>query len=283
MFLPIVQGPFRTGDDDSTSGGGGGGSGSGGGNTGGGGGSSSSPTVFDFDVTTVTSDYNLQQDLISRGHDGVSPVNVTLELGTFFNPITLNASSTSTAAFTAHLPAGSTLTLSIQGDVIGKGGAAGPPQSDTRFQGNSGGAGGHAISLQNVTANITVKSFSSIKGGGGGGGSGGASKGNRSFVDGVDGGCQFPETPDPGDSGGSGAGPNPAGAGSPSFPGGSGGDGGDFGQPGQAGTAARAVGTCAVNTAGGDPGAAGKAIHHVSNVTQTLTVQAAAVVAGATS
>ena len=280
MFLPIVQGPFRTGDDDSSSGGGGSGSGSGGsGNTGGGGGSSSSPTVFDFDVTTVTSDYNLQQDLISRGHDGVSAVNVTLELGTFFNPISLNASSTSTAAFTAHLPVGSTLTLSIQGDVIAKGGAGGAPQSDTRFQGNPGGAGGHAISLENVTANITLKSFSSIRGGGGGGGSGGASKGHRSFIgDGEGGGCQFPVNPVPGDSGGSGAGPGPASSGSNN-----GGNGGDFGSVGQSGTAGSAVGTCAVNTAGGDRGAAGKAIHHVANVTQTLTVQAAAVVAGATS
>ena len=276
MFLPIVQGPFRTGDDDSTSGGGG--SGSGGGNTGGGGGAGSSPTTFDFDVTNVTSDYNLQQDLISRGHDGVSAVNVTLELGTFFNPITLNASSTSTAAFTAHLPVGSTLNLTIQGDVIGKGGAGGAPQSDTRFQGNPGGAGGHAISLENVTANITLKSFSSIKGGGGGAGSGGASKGNGSFIAEGDGGCQFPQTPVPGGSGGSGAGPNPATAGSNN-----GGNGGDFGSVGQAGTAGSAVGACAVNTAGGDPGAAGKAIHHVANVTQTLTVQAASTVAGATS
>ena len=242
----------------------------------------------DFTVTLSSdvNNYNLATDLTNNGGsygagnwDGTSAITVILNIDA---GVTVYSANTSTPALVVDLATSdSVLTINNSGSVVGKGGAALGGQLST---GQSGIAGGHAMSMQDVTVTINNASGAKIQGGGGSAGSGGGSSQVGSAVD-SEGVCQDGSNRI-GGAGGAGAGATSATSaattGSAGAAGtGAGGDGGDFGQAGTAGGASSNSGCKVVNASGGPGGAAGKAIRHVSGVSQTL--NNSGTVAGATS
>ena len=177
-----------------------------------------------------------------------------------------SASTAQPALATGSWPAGSSITLTNNGTIVGKGGAGGAggyvysypvgyyDTEGTYYQytnwaaagGSSGTAGGVSISLSYPISIDTTNGF--IYGGGGGGG----------------GGSVFPasQSNDYGGTGGAGAGPGAATGGStgyyPGYNAGSGGTGGSYGAAGAVGNWSPAYGTS--GSAPGAGGAAGNAI-----------------------
>ena len=232
----------------------------------------------DFTVTLSSNvnNYNLATDLTNNGSnygagnwDGTSAITVVLNIDA---GVTVYSANTSTPALVVDLATSdSVLTINNSGSVVGKGGA------------RTGNAGGHAMSMQDVTVTINNLSGAKIQGGGGGGGGGGGATQHGSAVD-SEGVCQDGSTL-LGGSGGEGAGESSAtsaaGTGSAPSVGGQGGNGGGFGQAGTSGADAGGSGCKVSNGQGALPGAAGKAIRAVSGVSQTL--NNSGTVAGATS
>lgn len=158
-------------------------------------------------ISANTNDYNI----FTEAGSPTSPVNVEVTIN---GGVTVGATSTSNAAIdTGTLPAGSYVTITNNGDIIGAGGAGGQPDglvssgsncpSDGSAQ--NGGDGGDAINAQ---LDITIDNTSgNIFGGGGGGGGGGIATFIRLATD-IDICC--------GGGGGGGAGNNGGGGGLPS-------------------------------------------------------------------
>jgi hypothetical protein len=213
-------------------------------------------------LSSNTTNYNLANDLTNNyGWNGTDAIEVELTINSSINVF---STSTTTPAITAHLVAGSILTLNNSGNIIARGGAGGAGGT-SGGAGSAGGAGGHAISLQNVTATINNLSGAVIAGGGGGGGGNGSATGFSSHD--TESGCTGSRTNN-GGAGGSGASTdNPP----TNSPGTRGGSWGNAGSGGSAGSTANINGNCiTAQGSGGAGGAAGKAIRHVSGVTQTL-------------
>ena len=219
-------------------------------------------------LSSDVNDYNLANDLTNNyGWNGSDAIEVVLNIN---SGVTIYSTSTGTPSIVVDLVTGSTLTINNSGSIVGKGGAALGGQLST---GQSGIAGGHAISMQDVTVVVNNLSGAKIQGGGGSAGSGGGSRHAGSAVD-SEGVCQDGVNRI-GGAGGAGAGATSATSaattGSAGATGtGAGGDGGDFGSAGTAGGGASNSGCKVVNASGGPGGAAGKAIHHVASVSQTL-------------
>ena len=241
----------------------------------------------DFTVTLSSNvnNYNLATDLSNNGSnygdgnwDGTSAITVVLNIDA---GVTVYSANTSTPALVVDLATSdSVLTINNSGSVVGKGGAR---TGNATGNGSAGNAGGHAMSMQDVTVTINNLSGAKIQGGGGGGGGGGGATHHGSAVDG-EGSCQDGITRS-GGSGGEGAGESSAtsasGTGSAPSVGGQGGNGGAFGAAGTSGADATGSGCKVNNGQGALPGAAGKAIRAVSGVSQTL--NNSGTVAGATS
>ena len=125
------------------------------------------PKIFQF-IKTFTSnvqEYNLRNDLLANGWDGVTPVSATLTVN---SGVYIWSDSTSTAAFnTGTLVSDSIISIINNGYIIGKGGNGGTVPTSTRT-GTTGSAGGPAMDI-NYSVSITNNSY--IAGGGGGGGS----------------------------------------------------------------------------------------------------------------
>lgn len=122
-------------------------------------------------ISSNTYNYNLQSAATSAGWDGVQPLlaDVTINSGIY-----VGSTSTGTAAFvvTSTAPVGSQIVITNNGYIMGKGGAGGYGISNLQAAGQTGFAGGGALS---VSAAITFNNTSgSILGGGGGGGGGGS-------------------------------------------------------------------------------------------------------------
>lgn len=132
------------------------------------------PFLFFTSISSNQADYNLYNQMISAGWDGQRPVvvNLTINAG-----IIIYASTTSGYAFTVSgIPANSSITITNNGYIVGKGGqGAGkgyPNQTDYNLTAPAYANGGtafytdYAISIDN--------SSGTIGGGGGGGGVGGS-------------------------------------------------------------------------------------------------------------
>ena len=241
----------------------------------------------DFTVTLSSNvnNYNLATDLTNNGSnygagnwDGTSAITVVLNIDA---GVTVYSANTSTPSLVVDLATSdSVLTINNSGNVVGKGGAA---VAGDLSNGAAGNAGGHAMSMQDVTVTINNLSGAKIQGGGGGGGAGGGVRDSGSSVD-SEGVCQDGSNI-AGGNGGAGAAASSAtsaaGSGVAGSGNGNGGNGGDFGAAGLNGTNATGSGCKVNNGSGGTGGAAGKAIRAVSGVSQTL--NNSGTVAGATS
>jgi hypothetical protein len=240
---------------------------------------------FTVTISSNVNNYNLATDLSNNGGsygagnwNGSDAITVILNIDA---GVTVYSANTSTPALVVDLATSdSVLTINNSGSVVGKGGAA---VGGSTGNGAAGNAGGHAMSMQDVTVTINNASGAKIQGGGGSGGAGGGSTQHGSAID-EEGVCQdgINRT---GGTGGKGAAESSATSsaevGSNPATGGPGGNGGDFGAAGGNGTGSSGSGCKVTNGSGGAGGAAGKAIRAVSGVSQTL--NNSGTVAGATS
>lgn len=127
-------------------------------------------TLFSTTLTLAgsVSDYNIRTAALAAGWDGVTPLvaNVIVNAGAV-----VSASSTGTYAIDtdATFPSGSSIAITINGTVHGKGGVGSAPY-------NSGGSGGPAMRLRSSCAWSVVVGAAGIVVGGGGSGGGGAGK-----------------------------------------------------------------------------------------------------------
>lgn len=214
--------------------------------------------TFTDTISADTTDYNLSTKATNAGWDGVAPL---------FATVTINAgkvvgSSTTGAAFIVpSLPASSTVNITNNGFIVGRGGQGG--LSTNGGIGVDGATGGLALSVSYAT---TIDNLSGTVGGGGGGGGSGASEDAGSTGGGGGGGAGR-------NTGAGGLGPglhgtdgtyNTAGTGA----GHTGVDGGDGGNGGGLG-AAGAVGAGSSSNNGGNGGAAGACTSGNVNITWT--------------
>ncbi|OIR06039.1 phage tail fiber adhesin Gp38 [mine drainage metagenome] len=136
------------------------------------------PYNFNRVIAGNTTDYNLYNDAIASGWDGVAALiaNVSVNGG-----VVVSGSSTSTYAFsiTGNYPSGSSLSVVINSGayVVGKGGTSGYG-TPWNAQATNGGAGGNGMLITaSPSANLKISNYGVIAGGGGGGGGGGANSG----------------------------------------------------------------------------------------------------------
>lgn len=238
--------------------------------------------VFNDVVSSNLADYNLRNRAILAGWNGTMMIAATITIN---GGVYVYSSSTGSAAFvlgTPTLPVGSTVTLTNNGFIAGRGGQGGQGGSVTAgvaSNGAAGTAGGPALSV-NYTISITNNG---TIGGGGGGGGGGSSQGYiAKVVQGATGGGggggqslgalgaagassgntdgTFAGTAGTaGTLGGPGAGGSGTGHGPIGPDGGDGGTGGTFGQPGAAGELYNNGQHTSISSPGGG-GAAGAAV-----------------------
>lgn len=132
----------------------------------------STGVVFTTTIASNTNNYNLINAATAAGWDGVSVLNANVTI----NPgVTIGSTSASTAAFLiGSLPAGSTVTVTNNGTIVGKGGNGGnADQSGACGCGGGGGAGTLVGSggLQAILRGLPGNSGTSTTGGAGGTGS----------------------------------------------------------------------------------------------------------------
>lgn len=112
-------------------------------------------------IAANAQNYNVRNAVLASGWDGVIPVNVAVTVN---SGIIVSASSTGIPAMTSgSLPAGSIITLTNNGYIVGRGGNG---AAVTWTQPVRGADGGGAL----VTTTATVITNNGIIGGGGGGG-----------------------------------------------------------------------------------------------------------------
>lgn len=121
----------------------------------------SAPFVFDFVINSARSDFNVRDELLLAGWNGLSPVTWTARITTLGFA---RASGTSGYGFRtgAPLPAGSaTPVITVEGQIQGRGGNGSPRMSGTPT------AGGDAMEVE-YDVIIDIASTGLIAGGGGG-------------------------------------------------------------------------------------------------------------------
>lgn len=129
--------------------------------------------VFNATISSSTLNYNLKNAAIAAGWNQTDPLIATVTIN---SGVYVGSSSTGTYAFStgSSFPAGSTLTLTNNGYIVGCSGAGGTGKGNlynsTVVAGSAGGGGGHALLAQ---AYITIYNYGYIAGGGGGGGGAG--------------------------------------------------------------------------------------------------------------
>lgn len=122
-----------------------------------------SPLLGNF-ITAPRANVNIRDDLIAAGWDGISIITYSLTIAA--GVVIYSANTTVPSLDTGGpYPVGSTITISNDGIIVGKGGLGGGGTG-----GLPGGAGGPAFKAQIAT---TLNNRGTIAGGGGGGGSGG--------------------------------------------------------------------------------------------------------------
>lgn len=132
--------------------------------------------IFNDVVSSNLADYNLRNRAINAGWDGVIQLTATITI----NPgVYVYASTTGNSAFvlgTPTLPAGSTVSLTNNGFIAGRGGQGGQGGSVTAGVASNGAAGGTGGTALTANYAISITNNGTI-GGGGGGGGGGSSQG----------------------------------------------------------------------------------------------------------
>jgi len=122
------------------------------------------PPVTSLTISSNVSNFNLYSALgnPTNAEDFIVQINLGVAVG---------SQSTSQPAFTTgNLPAGSTVTLTNNGFIVGKGGNGGKGGDCGVITGGAGGNGGNALEL---TVPTTINNLGIIGGGGGGGGAAG--------------------------------------------------------------------------------------------------------------
>lgn len=229
--------------------------------------------VFRPVLSTNQTNYNLRAAAVAAGWNQLTPLiaDVTINSGVY-----VSANSTGTPAFDTGVtfPAGSRLSLTNNGLVVGMGGNGGYG-SYTPNNVGAGASGGLALRAQYP---ITINNTSGTIGGGGGGGGGGCtgivaidSYGNNGYTGGGGGGGGRSGATN---SSGGGPGVQPYGSGAAGGSGtsaapGSGGGGGSGAGSGGAGGQWGAAGSSGQSTgwSGGGGGAAGAAVNGNINIT----------------
>jgi hypothetical protein len=218
--------------------------------------------------SSSTSNINLWNHLVANGWSNSGQAGTWIV--SISSGVVIGSSSTGVPAFdTGTFPAGSTLQLTNNGTITGRGGAGGAGGKGASSCAlvtapTAGGAGGPALQMRLAT---TLTNNGSIWGGGGGGGGGRARGGNEAPKGGGGGGAGAGLVANAGGVGGTGAaGAGATGASGTLTSGGNGGaaggigagTGGAGGGPGLAGSAATGgEGTCSqANAAGGAAGSA---------------------------
>jgi hypothetical protein len=132
------------------------------------------PFLFFRTISSNQADYNLYNQMIAAGWDGQRPVIVNL---TISGGVVIYASTTSGYAFTVSgIPANSSITITNNGYIVGKGGAGFgkgvPNQSDYYLTAPATANGGPAFYTNYA---VSIDNTNGVVGGGGGaGGVGGA-------------------------------------------------------------------------------------------------------------
>lgn len=129
----------------------------------------SSTVTINLTIAANTPNYNIRNAAVAAGWNGTSTlsVNVTINSGVYVY-------STSTGSYALQtgtgFPAGSTISLTNNGIILGMGGGGGKAQDqDGGTAWTASGAGGPALLLSHAT---TITNNGIIAGGGGGGGGG---------------------------------------------------------------------------------------------------------------
>lgn len=134
--------------------------------------------VYSFYISTDTSNFNLRDQLISKGWSTNEPVIVDI---TVVTNIILGSSSkdVSSLIIASNFPTSSNITLVNNGIITGRGGPGGHG-GYSGFNNTDGESGGTAMS---ISYPINVYNNGTISGGGGGGGGGGNGAGGDGLID----------------------------------------------------------------------------------------------------
>jgi hypothetical protein len=129
------------------------------------------PSGAGFSVILIavdTANVNIRNILLSQGWNGISVVHPTVVIE---STAKVFSASTATPAFdTGTLPAGSSVTLTNRGAILGRGGNGGIGTGTP--SGSTGGAGGNGGLALKASIAMTITNNGTIGGGGGGGGGG---------------------------------------------------------------------------------------------------------------
>lgn len=121
--------------------------------------------VFNKIISSNTQNYNLRNDAITAGWNGITPLVATVTVN---SGIYVWSDSTATAGFdTGSIPVGSTVNITNNGYIIGKGGrgaGANPAGGTTTTAAENGGP------AMNISYPVSITNNNYIAGGGGGGG-----------------------------------------------------------------------------------------------------------------
>jgi len=132
------------------------------------------PFLFFTTISSNQADYNLYNQMIAAGWDGQRPVIVNLTIN---GGVVVYASTTSGYAFTiSSIPANSSITITNNGYIVGKGGTGVgkgyPSQTDYNLTAPAYANGGPAFYTNYA---VSINNASGVIGGGGGGGGVGGS------------------------------------------------------------------------------------------------------------
>jgi hypothetical protein len=134
------------------------------------------PFLFTSTISTNQVDYNLYNAMVAAGWDQQKPVVVQLTIN---SSVVIYASSNTVSAFTVGtLPANSSVTITNNGYIVGKGGQGVgkgyPTNSDYNLTAPASANGGTAFT---TTSPVSINNASGVIGGGGGGGGAGGATG----------------------------------------------------------------------------------------------------------
>lgn len=180
--------------------------------------------VFAPTISTTEPSYDVRARAIAAGWDGVVPLMAKIVIAP--------AGVARAMVVSSNFPAGSSISIDVQGAIAGIGGAGGAGGIGSSLPAQAGQPGGTAL---HVRFPVVLKNTGVIAGGGGGGGGGGSGWNNGTPVNGGTGGtgATYPGSAGTGTAGSTGAGTAPN-----NDSGGPGGSGGIPGQIGDAGGAA---------------------------------------------
>ena len=126
--------------------------------------------VINVTISAHTNNLDLRSLAIANGWDQATPLSLTVTIN---SGIFVRAASTGAYALNTgtSYPAGSTLTIINNGNIVARGGGGGAGASGPLASAGNGGGGGPAVY---AAVSVTIYNYGVIGGGGGGGGGGAA-------------------------------------------------------------------------------------------------------------